>query len=636
MFSLFCKIQLSQGICSYLYFHVQRFSKTLHGINIQNSSIINIHKYIDEIFIKLFNDIIDDFAIKICMNKKMVACNILVYLRKKSHMNDSCQHALMNFIKMNPSCIELYQYEDQEKDAHDWIFNREEYPLILKDTINYKHSELKFNIKRLMFVAEDSKKFTSVDINNMMMITSPDNQRFNIIFKLIQNTRKSFYPYLDKSTWLVKCNATLLVCRDCDIDIWEQNAKEKNISYLRYNCISNMVDANIDIVLMPMSVLNKSHLNLEDIYQLKNNFEETKNLSNLCFRFQDIYWKRVVIDHCHKLRCSPEMCIHFEKMLYLTHIPESLVSIEKFIQVEIKNDFLKKIIRNKSILYNLGSMNDQFQFKIKLLKFKNTIPMNNVKKSDWIPAHVSQSSCFHHTRIIDTMGEIFSTITSDSNFMNEQRRKYHKLEEVCSICLSNKADCIVTCGHMFCSKCILQLPVDLSLNKFVNKQVRIVRTCPICRLSFGKVFCRKIPIDERSRKVLELCQRYVREEKSIVILCQWKYPLMNLSKLLNRRNIGIHESEQENEVVPKGKCRLIMLESEVLPSVTADVCVWMHFPVFANEIITIASLRLSYYISKEIVMIVGQNAPDYVECQRLFEMNSTKEITVSLIPCLDI
>lgn len=569
----------------------------------------------------------------------MIPCSILIYIendRAVQGADDESMSELIKFLLKHKSCVEIYQYEPK-KSAVEWLMNRQTNQLKIFDTVSFDKMEVRFNLQRMMFVNRDSFLHTSVDVKSVLVIVPPTQARINIVSNMIRydsTIAQESIPYIDSSSWLVACSTNLLICSENEVEEWRESLSLACISSVKYNCLSTINDAvNHQVVIVTSGVINSSPAEpdansgryLRECYRFKTPF------SHMPFDLHFLKWNRIIIDRCHEMKShtiqSLRLWSNFN--IYMTDIPESLTNVKEMLQIPPhENHFVENIVKNKSILYH-NEIDNAHSFSVQLLKFKNTLELNNVKSCDWIPTHVLHSSAFHQQKKVKSL---LANTVKDCSFLDEQISKYNKYEEVCNICLCNKSDCILTCGHIFCFKCVMRLPASLSINRFMNnKHIRIIRNCPICRIPFSQAFCRNTTIDRRTEKTLESCQKFIKEQKSVVILCQWHSPLVTLMTVLKRRNVSL-----SCESIPsKGECKLVLVEDDVIPFIKADVCIWMHFPVFSNEIMTIAGFRTSYYMSTQVILIIAHNSPESVKCQQLFEMDSQRELKVSLLPTLE-
>jgi hypothetical protein len=256
--------------------------------------------------------------------------------------------------------------------------------------------------------------------------------------------------------------------------------------------------------------------------------------------------------------------------------------------------------------------------RVRLLGFNERVRQlagSEVSPARWLLHNATRLDCLEHTPARDARVRT-AHLFARTDFAHEQLAAYQSGTAECAVCLTSRSDCLLTCGHVFCHACVLQLPCEqASEGRFFN------RRCPTCRSSVRRGFVRVRPRDARIACVAGEIRRDVAQGKSVVAYSAFDGVLSRLLSAMQRRGVrcsllrdGAYTKAAEMHSamqVPDVTVRLVPLVLNALPpKMEADRTYILHAPCSGADALDAAIVRRLFETSDMLSIVCCRDSPE--------------------------
>lgn len=404
---------------------------------------------------------------------------------------------------------------------------------------------------------------------------------------------------------------TLLTARDVKTytvtDIKEADIVITSAMYLRSKAYTEMVEQSIQRVLGEIQVNDRRLYRSSSACRTFARTILTRKKYDCQVILETILWKRIIIDEVHELfqSCAKEKlkCIKGLSSIYwwgLTATP----SIKTITEVQdyyffirshdgcvpqhhpcLAHEVLNHVIKGTQT----QQPTPEFSFhKISLTQTESDELHNcqDLTVEDEICITICGGHPQENDRIVYMSEKNISSILvehDDSSFFREQSIQILQENiEMCSICMSNKVDSILSCGHLFCRKCL-----QTHLRRNIN--------CPACRSDFrttvpcaATLVCDNL-IRSRMKAILTLCKEIKENNEKVLIFSQFQTIIRSIHNILNAFDFKVftwegsapHKSATIKEFAEKGDILILPLDGSIcgVDLVCANHIVFPHLMV---------------------------------------------------------
>lgn len=194
----------------------------------------------------------------------------------------------------------------------------------------------------------------------------------------------------------------------------------------------------------------------------------------------------------------------------------------------------------------------------------------------------------------------------DDSFIERQLKALRAGGETCPICLERSATVMLQCGHLYCAACVRRVGTSRSIGAVMKV---FERYCPTCRQVVSSGYSRRRLRNPRVEFPLRLLRRCLARGERVAVLSHFECALKHLFKRCADLRIGVEWFRQDARP-SAGVVLVLVSESELAPCVRADRAVWMHVPCFRSlSLLGISMARLAA-LCRQVTVFCEADTPE--------------------------